>query len=64
MKKIYVVYLKNGTWRKAVLDEVLHKQLTLDPIIEQITEYENEMLMEKRYAEKLGVSDSRKILFG
>ncbi len=62
MKKRFITYLQHGKVKKAVLDENRFKQISTDPTIKGIVEYENELIMEKRFAEKLGVSDNRKTL--
>ena len=64
MKKKFITYVQSGKVKKAVLDEGLYRQLITDPTVEEIMEYESEILMEKRYAEKLGVSNNRTMLFG
>ena len=64
MKKRYIVYCQHGKVKKAVLDENLFRQLSTDPTVQGIVEYETELLMEKRFAEKLGVTSDRKTLLG
>ena len=64
MKKKFVTYVKLGKIKKAVLDENLFRQYQKDPQITELTEYQNEMLMERRYAEKLGVSGGKNFLLG
>jgi hypothetical protein len=63
MRKIYVIYKQAEKIKKAVLDENMHKAYTANPEIESLTEYENETLMEKAYAEKVGKVSSKKKLF-
>jgi len=65
MKKKYITYLQNGKVKKAVLDEVTLREYQNDTTIFEITEYDNEMLLERRYAEKIGVSkEDKKTLLG
>ena len=64
MKKKFITYVQFGKTKKAVLDENRFKQLTIDPTVNEIVEYDSELLMEKRYAEKLGISSDRKTLLG
>lgn len=60
MKKLYVTYSQNGAIRKAVLDENLFKRLQENAAVTNIVEYENETLMERRFAEAIGVSSGNK----
>lgn len=62
MKKRFIVYEQHGKVKKAVLDENRFKMLAVDPTVQNIVEYESELLMERRFAEKLGVSNDRKTL--
>lgn len=64
MSKKYVTYKQHGKIKKAVLDENLFNKLLANKTAEEICEYDNEMLMERKFAEKLGVSDTRKTLLG
>lgn len=65
MKKKYITYSHEGRIKKAVLDENLLSQYKQNPSISNIIEYDTEMLMERRYAEQLGVSGGdKKILHG
>jgi hypothetical protein len=59
-KKIFITYSHEGKIKKAVLDESLFKQYQLNPDITSIVQYENEMLMERKYAETIGVGGSSK----
>jgi hypothetical protein len=59
-KKIFITYSHEGKVKKAVLDENLFKQYQLNPDISDIMQYETEMLMERRYAEAIGVGGSSK----
>lgn len=59
-KKIFITYSHEGKIKKAVLDENLFKQYQLNPEITSIVQYDNEMLLERRYAEAIGVSGSTK----
>lgn len=62
MKKKFVVYTQHGKVKKGVLDENRFKALSQDPSVDGLVEYESELLMEKRFAEKIGVSSNRKTL--
>lgn len=64
MKKKFITYVQSGKIKKAVLDENRFRQLTIDPTVNELVEYESELLMEKRFAEKLGISTERKTLLG
>ena len=64
MKKKFITYSQYGKIKKAVLDENLFKQLNTDPSVEHIIEYQTELLMEKRFAENLGINSDRKTLLG
>lgn len=59
-KKIFITYSHEGKIKKAVLDENLFKQYRMNPQISDIIEYDNEMLLERKYAEAIGVSGSTK----
>lgn len=65
MKKKYIIYSYKGKIKKAVLDENLFRQYSNNPDISDIVEYETEVLLEKRYAEAIGVNGTnKKFLFG
>lgn len=60
MKKIYIIYSYKGKIKKAVLDENLFRQYCNNPEISDVIEYENEVLLEKKYAEAIGVNGTNK----
>ena len=60
MKKKFVTYNHEDKIKKAVLDDNLLNQYQQNPSITNIKEYDNETLMERRYAEALGVSGKEK----
>jgi hypothetical protein len=64
MKKKFVTYTQGGTVKKAVLDENLYKQYSKNPTITNLTVHTNETLMERYYAEQLGVSNGKNFLLG
>jgi hypothetical protein len=47
-----------------VLDENLYKQYSKNPTITNLTVHTNETLMERYYAEQLGVSNGKNFLLG
>lgn len=59
-KKVYITYSHEGKIKKAVLDENLFRQYQTNPQITNIVQYDNEMLLERKYAEAIGVSGSTK----
>lgn len=60
MKKIFITYKDQDKIKKAVLDENMYKQYLSNPMITEVVEYETETLLERRYAEKIGVSKPSK----
>lgn len=56
MKKKFIIYSHDDKVKKAVLDDNLLNQYQKNPDISNIMEYDNETLMERRYAEAIGVS--------
>lgn len=54
MKKKFITYSQDGRIKKAVLDENLLSQYRNNPMITEIVEYSDEMLMERRFAEAVG----------
>jgi len=60
MKKHYVIYKINEKLKKGVFDDNMLKTYKKNPEVSSIVTYENEMLMEKAYAET--VSNKKKTL--
>lgn len=62
MKKRYITYQQYGKLKKAVLDDKLLEAYKNDKTVSEIIEYTSEMLMERLYAEKLGVNSTKRQL--
>lgn len=60
MKKHYITYSYKGKIKKAVLDENLFRQYSVNPDISDVVEYDTEILLEKKYAEAIGVNGTNK----
>lgn len=63
MKKKFIIYKMGDKIKKAVLDENMYRSYKTNPQILEIEEYDNEMLMEKNYALKVGSINNKKTLF-
>lgn len=63
MKKKYIIYTQGIKTKKAVIDENMYRVYKANPDIQNIQEFESETLMEKTYAESIGI-DGKKILLG
>lgn len=62
MKKKFITYKMAGKIKKAVLDENMYRNYKANPQIVEVEEYENEMLMEKSYALKVGSLNNKQTL--
>jgi len=62
MKKKYVTYIQNGKFKKAILDENLYKKYSQDNSLVNFQEYDNEILMEKAFAQQVS-NTNKKMLY-
>ena len=63
MKKKYVTFIQNGKPKKAILDENLYRRYSQDGTLENFQEYDNEILMEKAFAQQVSSGTNKKMLY-